>query len=227
LVDKKAKAKKVVKFVDPNSSVIHNSSVATDEGIDLSFSVCPSASIPASIARPHHALSKAWAFWFSSGNKRASWNQNQIPLASLFTVEEFWSLYNKVQPCSLLSPGQSYSVFRAGVQPDWEDPANCSGGRWMISFATEEREERLDQRWLDLLICVLAGRAGNIVTGAEVCVRRKVDRLELWLGAVTDLHQVTEVGRKMKALVGSRNSKMKFSIHGEEKEGVKKPCLMI
>ena len=36
----------------------------------------------------------------------------------------------------------------------------------MLSFHTEERESLLDQRWLDLLISVLGGRMGDIVTGS-------------------------------------------------------------
>ena len=102
--DKKSSFKKV-KFVDLNSSAIHNSSVATDEGIDVSFT-SSSANIPASICRPYHALSQNWIFWFSSGNKKASWNQNQLSLASLATVEDFWILYNKVgfYICSMKNP---------------------------------------------------------------------------------------------------------------------------
>lgn len=222
------KPKKNVKFVDPNSSVLHNSSVATDEGVDVSFSSCTgSISVPASIARSQHSLNSAWAFWFSSGNKRANWKQNQIVLASLTSVEEFWNTYNKVQPCSQLAPGQSYSVFRSGVVPDWEDSANARGGRWMICFDTEERQTRLDDRWLELLILVLGDRAGSIVTGAEVCVRRKMDRMELWVTNTNDLQQLTEVGRRLKTLLGPGKSQIKFSIHGEEKRGVKEPCLMI
>jgi len=222
------KPKKIVKFVDPNTSVVHNSSVASDEGVDVSFSSCSgSINIPASIARPHHSLNQTWSFWFSTGNKRASWKQNQIFLANLASVEEFWSLYNKVQPCSLLPPGQSYSVFMSGVAPDWEDPANARGGRWMLCFDTEERKTKLDNRWLELLFMVLSGRAGSIVTGAEVCVRRKVDRLELWVNDTTDLQQLKEVGRKLKTHFGPGKSQIKFSIHGEEKCGVREPCLMI
>ena len=70
-----------------------------------------------------------------------------------------------IQPCSLLKAGQSYSVFRAGVAPDWEDPANSAGGRWMLSFNTGEREALLDQRWLEVLLSVLGGRMGHVVTG--------------------------------------------------------------
>ena len=54
-----------------------------------------------------------------------------------------------------------------------------------------------------------------------------MDRLELWLGSTRDLQLITEVGRKLKAQLGTGKSRMKFSIHREEKEGVKGPCLMI
>ena len=60
-----------------------------------------------------------------------------------------------------------------------------------------------------------------------MAVRRKMDRVEVWLGSTTDLQQVTEVGRKLKAQLGSGKYRAKFSIHGEEKSGVKRPCLMI
>ena len=96
---KKTKAK-TVKFVEPESSTgLHNSSVATDEGIDLSFSSprgSASIKIPASIARPHHNLGQAWTFWFSGSNKRDSWTQDLVSVASMKTVEEFWTIYNQV-----------------------------------------------------------------------------------------------------------------------------------
>ena len=91
---------KKVKFVEPDSSSssgLHNSSVATDEGIDLSFS-SPRASlnIPAIIARPHHELGQAWTFWFSGNNRRDSWSQDLVSVANMQTVEEFWTIYNQV-----------------------------------------------------------------------------------------------------------------------------------
>ena len=60
-----------------------------------------------------------------------------------------------------------------------------------------------------------------------MAVRRKMDRVEVWLGSTTDIQLVTEVGRKLKAQLGTGRTKLKFSIHGEEKVGVKAPCLMI
>ena len=60
-----------------------------------------------------------------------------------------------------------------------------------------------------------------------MALRTKMDRVAVWLGTTTDLQLVAEVGRKLKAQLGTGKSRMKFSIHREEKEGVKGPCLMI
>ena len=67
----------------------------------------------------------------------------------------------------------------------------------------------------------------SVVPGVEVALRTKMDRVAVWLGTTTDLQLVAEVGRKLKAQLGTGKSRVKFSIHGEEKEGVKRPCLMI
>ena len=67
----------------------------------------------------------------------------------------------------------------------------------------------------------------SVVPGVEVALRTKMDRVAVWLGNTTDLQLVAEVGRKLKAQLGTGRTKLKFSIHGEEKSGVKRPCLMI
>ena len=67
----------------------------------------------------------------------------------------------------------------------------------------------------------------SVVPGVEVALRTKMDRVAVWLGTTTDLQLVAEVGRKLKAHLGTGKSRIKFSIHSEEKEGVKRPCLMI
>ena len=66
-------------------------------------------------------------------------------------MEDFWSLYNHIETPSKLPPGSDYSLFKArfyhfislqyidvqmshqeGIFPDWEDPRNAGGGRWMV-----------------------------------------------------------------------------------------------
>ena len=85
----KAEAK-TVKFVDANSSLF------SDEGVDLSYTQTMPVTIPASIAVPQHPLSRSWSFWFHSGNKKASWSQNQVNVTNVVTAEDLWTIFNQV-----------------------------------------------------------------------------------------------------------------------------------
>ena len=68
----------------------------------------------------------------------------------------------------------------------------------------------------------------KMITGAEVCVRKKEDRLEVWLGSVDNMKGVVEVGRELKRKLGLGSStKIQFLIHEEEKGGVVGPSLML
>ena len=61
-----------------------------------------------------------------------------------------------------------------------------------------------------------------MINGGEACVRKKEDRLEIWIKDVTLMRGVVEVGRKIKNKLGlDISKKIKFSIHNEDKEGVK------
>jgi len=148
------------------------------------------------------------------------------------TVEEFWHTYNQVQPASCLHAGYTYSVFRVGIVPDWEDRHNKEGGRWMVGCAKTERQEKLDSRWMEVLIMLMGEhveeQGPKMITGAEVCVRKKEDRLEVWLGNVDNMRGVVEVGRELKRKLGLGSStKIQFLIHEEEKGGVVGPSLML
>ena len=108
--------KKKVKFenlstVEGNS--YKNVSLASDEGIDMNFSPSmASLSIPSTIIKPQHPLAHSWSFWYSAGDKKLSWKQNQVKISTVATIEEFWHTYNQVhwysQPAAfmLVTPTQ-------------------------------------------------------------------------------------------------------------------------
>ena len=52
------------------------------------------------------------------------------------------------------------------------------------------------------------------VVGAEACVRKKGDRLEVWVGDVCSMEGVVNTGRMLGA-----EDKIQCSLHSEEKEG--------
>merc|ERR1719186_2191313 len=224
---KPEKSGKKVKLQGDKSVAIKemkNLSLTSDEGIDISYS--PTfTSIPLAILRPQHPLKTSWTFWYSVGNKNLSWEQNQVKISTVSTIEQFWLLTSQLKPPSNISTGHTYSVFRAGVAPDYEDVANMKGGRWMVSCPRVEREDRLDTRWLEVLFMVVGEHMiefSGLINGAEACVRKQGDRLEVWVKDVSMMRGVVEVGRRVKSKLGLDISKrIKFSLHKEDKEGVK------
>ena len=154
----------------------------------------------------------------------------------------------QVKLASKLPCGHTYAVFKQGTMPDWEDAANVEGGRWMMSFEKSERSSRLDERWMEALLMTLGNHLSQIITGrtlkrpcvfvflptypwsykgVQVCVRGKQDRVEVWVGDISNMREVAGVGRRIKQQLGLGLAKMEFSIHTEEKEGFKGPCLTI
>jgi len=91
----------------------------------------------------------------------------------------------------------------------------------MVSFGKNKRMEMLDNRWLEVLYMLLGeqaeGGSSGVVTGAEACVRKNGDRLEVWVGNVDSMGCVVKVGRILKDKV---KSDIQLSIHSEEKEVV-------
>ena len=221
---------------DDATKAMKNLSLTSDEGIDISYTAytplsASITSIPKVIMRPQHHLATSWTFWYSVGNKNLSWEQNQVKISTVSTIEQFWFVTSQLRPPSNITTGHTYSVFRGGVLPDWEDVANVEGGRWMITCNKVEREDRLDSRWLEVLFMIVGehmGESSRQVNGAEACVRKKGDRLEVWVRNISMMKEVLDIGRKIKKKLGlDTTRKIKFALHKEVKEGVKGPRLAL
>ena len=106
-----------------------------------------------------HPLQNAWTLWFFKNDKARTWEENQRPIITVTTVEDFWSLYNHIEVASRLPPGSDYSMFKEGIFPDWEDPRNQPGGRWMINVDRRQRAECLDTFWLEILFFLIGEHA--------------------------------------------------------------------
>ena len=71
-----------------------------------------------------HPLQNAWTLWFFKNDKARTWEENQRPIVTVTSVEDFWCLYNHIEVASKLPLGSDYSLFKEGIFPDWEDPRN-------------------------------------------------------------------------------------------------------
>ena len=52
-----------------------------------------------------HPLQNAWTLWFFKNDKSRTWEENQRPIITVTTVEDFWSLYNHIEVSCLLFQG--------------------------------------------------------------------------------------------------------------------------
>jgi len=222
-VSNKGKIKKKVKFEDVINVGLQcenslNTSNVTNVGIDISL-----PPLVVNILKPRHPLPDSWTFWYSAGDRRLSWKMNQKRISMVNTIEDFWFTYNQVKLVRSLPVGFTYSVFRTGILPDRDDPANRNGGKWVASFQEEERYQ-IDDTWLEVLD-MLIGDVGigpsKFITGAEACARKKSDKVELWVRNM-NMENVLKVGRIFKERVNAGDTDSVYlSMHMEEKDGEK------
>jgi len=168
-----------------------------------------------------HPLQNAWTLWFFKNDKSRTWEENQRPIITVTTVEDFWSLYNHIEVASRLPAGADYSLFKEGIFPDWEDPRNQDGGRWIISLDKRQKEKFLDSYWLEIIF-FLIGEHGDQdafqVNGAVVNVRQRTDKLAVWLAEASHHESIMRIGNMLKQRVGmDANTTIGFNVHNEEK----------
>jgi hypothetical protein len=182
---------------------------------------------------PHH-LQNQWTVWEHVGSKSkgktayANYDDNMNELLSFSSVEDFWRWYNNYpKPSALFYDGRSkklltrqgdpqgkcieaLSIFKRGIEPKWEDPANKHGAEWCVRRISSGAV--LDGYWENLLLGMVGETMDN---GDEICGLRVVDksksrrdfRIELWLR-----HQDRVVGNVIRGhaeqimLDGTQNS---------------------
>jgi len=170
-----------------------------------------------------HPLQNSWTLWFFKNDKGRSWEENQKPIITISSVEDFWSLYNHVVVASRLPPGSDYSLFKEGISPDWEDPRNKAGGRWIINMDKRRRAEYLDMSWLEIMFYLIGEQAdqhAHQVNGAVVNVRAKGDKFGVWLADASQPDSVVRIGKMIKERLGTDPLQtIGFTAHNDEKVG--------
>ncbi|XP_071543316.1 eukaryotic translation initiation factor 4E isoform X2 [Panulirus ornatus] len=148
-----------------------------------------------------HPLQNTWTLWFFKQEGNRTWEECQMEIASFNTVEDFWALYNHIEPASRLKLGCDYSMFKQGIKPMWEDEHNCRGGRWLINLNKQQRASELDNFWLEVLLLMI-GEAfdehSDEVCGAVVNVRSKGDKIGVWTADAKKSESILKTGHILK-----------------------------
>lgn len=134
-------------------------------------------------------LNNQFTFWLTFFNKSKDkqleeFEDNLKSLGSFKTVEGFWDMYQHMKRPYGLPRGSEFFLFKSGIRPLWEDPANEGGGRFFISV---KRSMLANKIWEDLLLSfLLVDAAHNAMNGIVLNVRTSEVFLSVWTARIPD-----------------------------------------
>ncbi|VVC94298.1 unnamed protein product [Leptidea sinapis] len=100
------------------------------------------------------------------------------------SVEQWWGLYTHlIRPCQL-PPNSDLHLFKVGIKPMWEDPANVNGGKWVVKLKKAET----GPAWEELCMAMLGEQflVGGEMCGIVLSVRFQEDRIAVWHRTAAD-----------------------------------------
>lgn len=93
---------------------------------------------------------------------------------------------NNIRLPSGLGKGANYHLFKDGIKPLWEDPANKSGGKWVM--IVRGQQPLTDSIWSNLAMALVGQVLDpmNSVCGIVVSTRPRMERIQVWTRARND-----------------------------------------
>ena len=119
-------------------------------------------------------------------------------------------MHNNLASPSQIQSGCTFSLFKKGIQPKWEDPKNAKGGKWTI--LVHKGKGQIDQLWLwivnfksissfnvffQMLACigeVLEDEGQDDICGCVVNIRKNPDKINLWTSDVYKDETILRIG---------------------------------
>eukprot|EP00696_Hemimastix_kukwesjijk_P019094 gnl/Hemi2/8251_TR2845_c0_g6_i1.p1 gnl/Hemi2/8251_TR2845_c0_g6~~gnl/Hemi2/8251_TR2845_c0_g6_i1.p1 ORF type:complete len:240 (-),score=66.57 gnl/Hemi2/8251_TR2845_c0_g6_i1:224-943(-) len=160
------------------------------------------APTPAPQSSETHPLQNSWSLFYDNPGKRvsqSSWADSLRVLSTCTVVEDFWRVHNNVVPPSKLASGSNYHLFKTGIEPMWEDPANKQGGKWIVTVPKAQKA-MVDDLWLNLILMMIGEMCeyADEICGAVVSMRKAQDRLCLWTRTARLETVQLSIGRAMR-----------------------------
>lgn len=168
-----------------------------DSKAKFPFTPAPSASATASAT----AISDPLAPYAGHPPDTQDYEAGLTVVGEFNTVETFCRYFNWLKPPSKLEKNSNYHLFKTGIKPMWEDPANANGGKWVLTM--KNNPELLDRSWSFLAMALVGEELedNDEICGAVVSLRTKVDRIQLWTRSKDDVEKLNSIGKKMVKLL--------------------------
>lgn len=127
-------------------------------------------------------------------------------------------LYNNVIAPSELPARANYYLFKEGIKPAWEDPANGKGGKWSIQLPRDKTRSKIDQIWLYTMLSAIGetleqpfdssstsnsngGDGDELITGVILAARPNFFRVAVWTTkseeTLSDGENASELSRRL------------------------------
>lgn len=130
-------------------------------------------------------------------------------------------MYNNIYRVTEVISNTDYLLFKKGIRPEWEDPANKFGGKWVVTMSIEDdMEEDCEKAWLNLNLHLISGQLQKderqIINGIVFSIRDKHLRLSIWCSVAKDRDLLLRIGKKIKEICGLED-KYKFGFQEHQK----------
>ncbi|KAF9179731.1 hypothetical protein BGZ51_006713 [Haplosporangium sp. Z 767] len=124
-------------------------------------------------------------------------------MGSFTTVELFARYFNWIEKPHKIENSANYHLFKDGIKPMWEDPANANGGRWIVTLSNKNGE-LLDRCWMELAYALVGEQldAGDDICGAVLSRRTKADRLAVWVRDKDNVEAINGIGKRLIKILG-------------------------
>eukprot|EP00297_Palpitomonas_bilix_P025634 CAMPEP_0113895404 /NCGR_PEP_ID=MMETSP0780_2-20120614/17345_1 /TAXON_ID=652834 /ORGANISM="Palpitomonas bilix" /LENGTH=270 /DNA_ID=CAMNT_0000886233 /DNA_START=21 /DNA_END=836 /DNA_ORIENTATION=- /assembly_acc=CAM_ASM_000599 len=167
-----------------------------------------------------HQLQNAWTWWYDHPDlaEGADWTTCLKKICTVSTVEDFWSLYNHLEPASALPMSGNYSLFKEGITPQWEDEQTRHGGKWILDVQKKVSKEfnlDLDTLWLNGILGVIGEsyEPSEDICGIVVSIRKQ-KKISLWLKSGRNEQAIMTIGKQFKRLLGIPDAlPLNFQLH--------------
>eukprot|EP00035_Acanthoeca_spectabilis_P024008 m.451952 g.451952 ORF g.451952 m.451952 type:complete len:185 (+) comp20239_c0_seq1:333-887(+) len=128
------------------------------------------------------ALTDSWALHFSerstARSRSQSFEEQVKEIGSFSDVKSFWEYFSHLAPAGELPVVSDYHLFKRGIKPMWEDPANQKGGKWIVRI----RKGLASRFWEKLVIAIIGDQFddGDEICGAVISIRYREDIVSVW-----------------------------------------------
>jgi len=148
----------------------------------------------------------AWKVWYdlmpnTKGMTDKDFAESIKELGTFGTIADFWNDFGEVMQ-EKLPMRSNIRVFQNGVKPQWEDPLNVNGGKWIIVVSKNKSIGAFNE----VLAGAVAGSFSCEISGVVLSKKPREDLVSVWTPSGVEPQILERVRDELAALVSKHLS---------------------